>query len=101
MTVFSDFFPMNIVARILDIYLTEGRKILFRIALAIFKCLEKEILECDSMEVPLMLIKNFPKTCDVDVLIETAHKFTFSRSLVMFIEQEYRERPKPEILQVC
>ena len=101
MTVFSDLFPINIVVRILDIYLTEGRKILFRIALAIFKCLEKDLLEADSMEIPLMLMKNFQKTCDVEVLIETAHKFTFSRSLVSFIEQEYRERPKPEILQVC
>ena len=82
MTVFSDFFPINIVVRILDIYLTEGRKILFRIALAIFKCLETELLEADCMEIPLMLIKNFPKTCNVDVLIETAHKFTFSRTLV-------------------
>ena len=39
MTVFSDYFPINIVVRILDIYLMEGRKILFRIALAIYDML--------------------------------------------------------------
>lgn len=40
-TLFADYFPMNLVVRILDIYLMEGRKILYRIALAIFKLLEK------------------------------------------------------------
>ena len=44
MTIFSDYFPINIVVRILDIFLMEGRKILFRIALAIFKLLEKELM---------------------------------------------------------
>ena len=41
MTIFADAFPMNVVVRIMDIYLMEGRKILFRVALAIFKLLEK------------------------------------------------------------
>ena len=40
MTLFADFFPINVVVRILDIYLMEGRKIIFRIALAIFKLCE-------------------------------------------------------------
>ena len=40
MTLFSDYFTMNIVVRILDIYLMEGRKIIFRIALAIMKMCE-------------------------------------------------------------
>lgn len=39
MTLFSDYFPINIVVRLLDIYLMEGRKILFRVALAIYEML--------------------------------------------------------------
>lgn len=45
MTLFSDYFPMNIVVRILDIYLMEGRKIIFRLTLAIFKLCEKEMMK--------------------------------------------------------
>ena len=44
MTLYADFFHINIVCRILDIYLMEGRKILFRIALAILKMLEPKLL---------------------------------------------------------
>jgi len=44
MTLYADFFPINVVVRIMDIYLTEGRKILFRIALAIFKIMEKDLV---------------------------------------------------------
>ena len=36
-TIYADFLPIEAVVRIFDIYLMEGRKILFRIALAIFK----------------------------------------------------------------
>ena len=48
MTLFADYFPIQVVVRILDIYLMEGRKILFRIALAIFKLLEKELLTAED-----------------------------------------------------
>ena len=84
MTLYADFFHINIVCRILDIYLMEGRKILFRIALAILKMLEPKLLlaKDGEIEVPMVLIKEFPKTCDVDELLTVAHKYTFSKSLV-------------------
>ena len=78
-TCFADYFPIGIVVRIFDIYLYEGRKILFRIALAIFKLSEAELLLADDLELPLTHLKKFPNTCDVEKLIKVAHKFTFSR----------------------
>ena len=66
MTLFSDYFPINIVVRILDIFLMEGRKILFRIALAIFKILEKDLMTSPDQEKPLTLLKKFPATCDME-----------------------------------
>ena len=101
MTLFSDYFPINIVVRLLDIYLMEGRKILFRVALAIYEMLQAELMTAPDQERPLRLIKAFPSTCNVDTLIKTAHKFTFSRKLVDQLEREYQERPNPEILQIC
>lgn len=57
MTLFSDYFPINVVVRIIDIFLMEGRKILFRIALAILKLLEKDLMVAQDQEMPLRLIK--------------------------------------------
>ena len=45
--------------RVLDIFFSEGRKVLFQIALAIFKINEEEILTLtDSIEVIFMLKEN-------------------------------------------
>lgn len=41
LTLFSVYFPFEVVVRIWDIYLVEGRKTIFRFALAIMKINEK------------------------------------------------------------
>ena len=82
MTLFADFFPINVVVRIIDIYLMEGRKVAFRIALATMKLCEAQIMKADDLEIPLTLMKTFPKQVDVEKLLETAHKYTFSKKLV-------------------
>ena len=43
-TLYVVYFPIDIVVRIWDMYLIEGRKTLFRVALAILKVNEKAIL---------------------------------------------------------
>ena len=50
-TLFTVYFPIDLVVRIWDMYIIEGRKTLFRVALALFKINEKEILEeeCEDM----------------------------------------------------
>ena len=87
MTLFNEFFPIHISVRILDIYLMEGRKILYRIALAIFKLLERDLMGAQDLETPLTLMKTWPDTCNLDDLIHTAHKFTFSRKLIYQLER--------------
>ena len=37
MTLFSCYFPLELVVRIMDVYFVEGRKTIFRIGLAILK----------------------------------------------------------------
>lgn len=68
-TLFADYLPITAVIRIFDIYLMEGRKILFRIALAIFKLCEKDLMLATDLELPLTLLKKFPSTCDVEKLL--------------------------------
>jgi len=50
MTLFSVYFPIDVVVRIWDIYLIEGRKTIFRISLAIIKLNEKALFESEMGE---------------------------------------------------
>jgi len=43
MTIFVVDFPIDTVARIWDIFFIEGRKVIYRIALAVFKIMEKRL----------------------------------------------------------
>jgi hypothetical protein len=44
MTMFAVSFPLNIVVRIWDVIFIEGRKTVFRLALAILKINEKKLM---------------------------------------------------------
>ena len=50
LTLFTGYFPIEIASRIMDVYLTEGRKTLFRISLAIMKINEDKLMGKDIGE---------------------------------------------------
>ena len=50
-TLFSAFFQLELVSRIWDIYLVEGRKTIFRVALAIMKINENELMKADQCRI--------------------------------------------------
>ena len=58
MTMFVVDFPIETVVRIWDIFIIEGRKVIYRIALAVFKIMEKRLLEGD-MAAMFECIKEF------------------------------------------
>lgn len=58
MTIFSCSMSFPCIVRVWDIFMVEGRKILYRIALAIFKMTEKTILKSD-MEGIFEVLKEF------------------------------------------
>ena len=101
MTLFSIYFPFDTVVRIWDIYLVEGRKTLFRIALAILKINEKELMEAE-MEGLFSVLKDYKENVDVEKLLKVAFSFTFSKKLVDQLADEYiGENPNEEIKKVC
>ena len=87
MTLFAVYFPIQIVVRIWDVYLLEGRKTIFRIALAILKLCEKALL-AGELEHFFMILKEFKDKITVDVLLNTAFKFTFSKALIDQYDRE-------------
>ena len=58
-------------------------------------------MQADDLEIPLTLMKTFPQTCNIEDLLNVAHKYTFSKSLVDQYELEYYKTPDVEILKIC
>ena len=85
--------PFNTVLRILDIFLLEGFKIIYRIGLAIFKLKEDEILKATCSDDILMFIKDFSSDCfqDEDLVIKTALKFKCSRKAIRKLEEKAKK----------
>ena len=100
LTLFSIYFPFEVVVRIWDIYLVEGRKTLFRIALAILKINEKELMEAE-MEGLFSVLREFKDNVDVDKLLKVAFSFTFSKKVILQLDKEYSDAPNEEIKVIC
>lgn len=82
LTLYVSFLPFNIVLRILDIFLYEGYKIIYRVGLAILKIKEEKILKMKQMDQIMLNLKCLDEKEfeDEDLFIETAHKFVFTYS---------------------
>ena len=72
MTFFSKF-PLRMTTRIIDIYLVEGPKTLFRFALSILKLHESEMLTAD-FETFYSIMAEYKETADIDELTKIAFK---------------------------
>ena len=77
--------PFNVVLRILDIFLYEGYKIIYRVALSILKIKEKELIAAKDFDNIVVCLKNFKheKFRDEDLIIKTSLSFRFSRKKIM------------------
>ena len=81
---FINVLPFQSVLRILDIYLVEGDIIMYRIALAIIKILEKTILTSESLVVIMNSFSNLhtAEFQDADYLIRIAYSFNIDEKKI-------------------
>ena len=100
MTLFSCSFNFKSTVRIWDIYFVEGKKIIHRVALAMFKINEKELLAAD-LEGVFKIFRNCSKDIDPDKLIKTGLTFTFGRKYLDQLEEEYKSKPDSRIAELC
>ena len=84
LTLYTAVLPFNLVVRIFDIFFNEKFKILYRVALAILKIKEAEILACKSCDSILMILKNYENNefKDEDQFIKIAKGFSFKTALI-------------------
>ena len=94
-TCFANCLPFNIVVRIFDCYLLEGEKIIYRIALALFKLKENYLLKGKSFESVMEKMKLLTNEIkNPDILLETAFNFSLSRKDISKLELEYADLVK-------
>eukprot|EP00471_Norrisiella_sphaerica_P001011 CAMPEP_0184481460 /NCGR_PEP_ID=MMETSP0113_2-20130426/2996_1 /TAXON_ID=91329 /ORGANISM="Norrisiella sphaerica, Strain BC52" /LENGTH=972 /DNA_ID=CAMNT_0026860591 /DNA_START=81 /DNA_END=3002 /DNA_ORIENTATION=+ len=77
---FVSFLPYDTVLRLMDVYLNEGSKTLFRAALGVLRIHQEELLQCTSAErISYLLAKNMRTKTDTDELFSLAFKFKIHR----------------------
>lgn len=59
----------------MDLLLYEGNKVLFRLAMALFKLYEKNILSTHDFSDEFMLLQSMTKNVDFDLLLQVGHSF--------------------------
>ena len=92
-TLFTNCLPFEVVVRIFDCYLLEGEKIIYRIALAILKLNEKELLNSKHFETFMENLRNSTnKIKKPEELLKTAFDFSFSRNDITRYEQLYQQK---------
>ena len=88
-TYFTNTFPFDIVVRIIDCLLLEGEKIIYRIALGIFKIKQNEILKEKSFETTMEVLKNITNNINIEELLKVSFGISLSRRDINALEDEY------------
>lgn len=84
LTLFAVNFPFDVLVRIWDIYIFEGEKTIYRIAIAILQKNEDELM-AKEFEDLMIVIKNMYKIKDIDELITDALSLKITNSILQVI----------------
>jgi len=88
MTMFCRGFNFELVMRVWDVFLVEDFKIVFRVALALIKNVEKELLVA-SFEDIMSLLRNLPERTDATAVMDLAWRIPVTRKEIFDLEKEY------------
>ena len=90
-TFFACVFEFDVLVRIFDCILLEGFKIVYRIALGIFKLNEDKIVNKNNFEEIMENIRMMTKNINVDELIKASFSISFSRKDIKRYEERYEK----------
>jgi hypothetical protein len=88
-TIFAVNFKFDVLVRIYDVFLLEGEKVLYRLALAILKLSEEKLLLYREFENVLEVFKNIFDNIQADDLFNKAFKFSISKLHLREYDMEY------------
>ena len=90
-TLFTRDFGFDLVVRVWDIFLHQGWKVIHRVALALLKMHEREILSMD-MEKILYFVRELPTRnggLDAQAVLSAAHKIKLRTKEVEALEEKW------------
>ncbi|KAF8287874.1 putative rab-like GTPase activating protein [Trypanosoma cruzi] len=88
MTLFVYHFQFRALLRVWDIFMSEGWKVIFRVAIALLKWEEKRLLEMHFDEI-LIALKSLHEGKDPDAILRHAHEVKFKTSELQAYGDEY------------
>ena len=88
MCLFLHCLPIEVAARVWDVLMSEGAKVIFRVGLAFFKILHDDLLACtDLTEIISLMRESLAKLYDADELMQTAFNEIGSLSMDTILYQ--------------
>jgi len=89
MTLFSRNFETELACRVLEIFLFEGYKVVYRVSLSILKFLESKLLKANFENI-LVLIREVPANIHTErLLVDCFKRWSISRSAVGHLEKAF------------
>ncbi|CCI40039.1 hypothetical protein ABG067_001143 [Albugo candida] len=92
-TLFTYSFPFNFVTRVWDIFLLEGWKIIYRVALALIKISQKQLLSI-QFESIMEFFRDLPTTVQIEEVLAVAFSIPIKRHQLERIREEYEQTLK-------
>ncbi|XP_064457215.1 ecotropic viral integration site 5 ortholog-like isoform X2 [Ornithodoros turicata] len=91
LTLFTSCLPHTLACRVMDLFLSEGMEMIFRIAIAILQYCKEDILQLDMEGMLKYFQKEMPSKCetDPDYLINLALQVKYNSKKVKKLEKEY------------
>ncbi|AYU83992.1 rab-like GTPase activating protein, putative [Leishmania donovani] len=93
MTIFTYYFNFGLVSRIWDMFLCEGWKPVYRIALALLKIEERRLLSLNTDTELLLVLKGIQESKRPAELLKTALKIRFKSAYMNELMTEYNGQP--------
>lgn len=92
MTMFCRGFSFDLVTRVVDVFLKDGYKIVYRVSLALLKNIEKELMESD-FEGIMRLVRRIPELTDASTVMELAWAIPVRRREIERFRNEFDSIP--------
>ncbi|XP_067129865.1 ecotropic viral integration site 5 ortholog-like isoform X2 [Centruroides vittatus] len=91
LTLFTSTLPLSLASRVMDLFLSEGMEMIFRIAVAILQFCKEDLLQLDMEGMLKYFQKEMPAKCEIDpdFLINLALQVKFNGKKLKKMEKEY------------
>jgi hypothetical protein len=88
MTMFCRGFSFDLVTRVMDIYLLDGYKVVYRVMLALMKNVESSLMSAD-FEGIMDVLRRIPELTDAETVMDLAYSIPVRRADIVVFATEY------------